>query len=179
MDLAGTERCKAAAAQPLRQAAEAGGPVQQWAPMPKVPAQHDTFRQRLLPSPAQLASGPSPDGASPAVAAAAAVTTCTTAEVAVAGSTVVASAAAAVSMAPASAAPAQRGGRRGTGWQRNAEAAAEGGRGGRRQAAQTSPGVVRQTRASTARLRLAQQGEPQAVSTGAGCFRVCLESELH
>ena len=113
MDLAGTERCKAAAAQPLRQAAEAGGPVQQWAPMPKVPAQHDTFRQRLLPSPAQLASGPSPDGASPAVAAAAAVTTCTTAEVAVAGSTVVASAAAAVSMAPASAAPAQRGGRRG------------------------------------------------------------------
>ena len=160
MNLAGAERCKAAAAQSLPQAAEAGGPAPEWAaaPMPDVPAQHDDLRQRLLPSPAQLASGPTPDKAGPAVAAAAAVATFTT-EGAVAGSTVEVSAAAAVSTAPASASPAQRGARRGTGRQRSAEAAAEGGRGGRRQAAQTSPGVVRQTRASTARLRLAQQGE--------------------
>ena len=159
--LAGAERCKAAAAQPPRQAAEAGGPAQEWAtaPMPDVPAQHDALRQRLLPSPGQLASRPSPGGAGPAVAAAAAVATCMT-EGAVAGSTVVVSATAAVSVAPASATPAQRRGGRGTGRQRNAEAAAEGGRIGRRQAARTSPGVVRQTRASTARLRLAQQGEP-------------------
>ena len=159
--LAGTERGKAAAAQPLRQAAEASRPAKEWAaaPMPDVPGQHVDARQRLLPSPAQLASGPSPDRRAPAVAVAAAVATCTT-EGAVAGSTLVVSATAAVSMAPASATSAQRGGRRRTGRQRSAEAAADGGGGGRGQAAWTSPGVVRQTRASTARLRQAQQGEP-------------------
>ena len=168
--LAGAERRKAAAAQPLRQAAEAGGAAQVWAtaPMPDVPAQRDTFRQRLLPSPAQLASGSSPDRAGPAVAAAAAVATCT-AEGAVAGSTLVVSAAVAVSMAPASASPALHGGRRRTSQQRSAEAAAEGGSGGRGRAVRTSPGVVRQTRASTARLRLAQQSEPHMGCTGAHC----------